>query len=111
MPFFTFNQNNSGGYFDVDTRRGIDYVVIIEADNATQANEKAQQIGIYFDGVGYGRDCGCCGDRWRAARGYDGTDIPQVHSMPMAKYVVSKYPFWGDAYIHHANGTIERVTR
>ena len=30
-----------------------------------EANTKACDIGIYFDGVANGADCECCGDRWR----------------------------------------------
>lgn len=58
MPFYTFRQNNSGGSF-IGTE-----CHIIEADNATQANHKAYQYDIYFDGCASGRDCSCCGDRW-----------------------------------------------
>ena len=59
--FYHFRQNNSGGTFDVDPKRGIDVNVIIEADNYHEANSRAENIGLYFDGQG---DCSCCGDRW-----------------------------------------------
>ena len=36
----------------------------IEAKSAEQANQLAEQHGIYFDGVERGIDCDCCGDRW-----------------------------------------------
>lgn len=60
--FYHYDQNNSGGKFDLDDR--VCNHVIIEAESAAQANCQAQSIGIYFDGVEDGRDCACCGDRW-----------------------------------------------
>ena len=60
--FFHFNQNNSGGFFDIDDN--VRQCVIIEADNADHANDIAREIGIYFNGISRGRDCECCGDRW-----------------------------------------------
>ena len=60
--FYTYDQNNSGGKFIQDDKVGM--YVIIEADSSTEADSKAEEIGIYFDGVDYGRDCSCCGDRW-----------------------------------------------
>ena len=53
--FYTFTQNNSGGCFDADDE--ITHFVIIEADNANLANELAELVGIYFDGVNDGRVC------------------------------------------------------
>ena len=60
--FYEYNQNNSGGSFDVD--KEVCHRVYIEADNKDDAYFIAQSKGIYFDGVSSGRDCGCCGDRW-----------------------------------------------
>src|SRR5215469_18216519 len=60
--FFHFCQNNSGGNFVEDDN--VARYVVIEADNAMDANEIAQRIGIYFDGCRKNIDCNCCGDRW-----------------------------------------------
>lgn len=57
--FFEYTQNNSGGLFS-----GPALNVIVEADSGTQANERAEEVGVYFDGCRSGLDCGCCGDRW-----------------------------------------------
>lgn len=62
--YFEFNQNNSGGSFEVDEKAGIGHSVIIEANNAIHANAIAENIGIYFNGCDSGSDCPCCGDRW-----------------------------------------------
>lgn len=47
--FYTYAQNNSYGVFDVDGN--VKHYVIIEADSAKEADEKAESIGLYFDGV------------------------------------------------------------
>ena len=60
--WFEFDQNNSGGFFECDDK--VCATVWIEADTVHEATAKAQDLGIYFDGVSLGRDCECCGDRW-----------------------------------------------
>lgn len=73
MAWFTFRQNNSGGRFIGATE------VIIEADNAEEANEIAQANGIYFNGCENGQDCNCCGDRWSPVSDYDATKKPSIY--------------------------------
>ena len=70
--WYEFSQNNSGGVFDIDDEKGIGPTVWIETDNAEHANKRALDIGLYFDGVAEGKDCGCCGDRWQEA--YEDSD-------------------------------------
>lgn len=60
--FYSFDQNNSGGYFDVDDK--VCHRIYIEADSEEEAIEKAEYLGCYWDGVESGIDCPCCGDRW-----------------------------------------------
>ena len=69
MPFFEFNQNNSGGSFDVDDN--VCHRVVIEADTAAEATAKAEELGCYWNGVANGMDCSCCGDRWYELWGDD----------------------------------------
>ena len=76
MPFFHYRQNNSGGFFDCDDN--VNKHVIIEATDAAHADNRAQEIGIYFDGVDRNIDCECCGDRWHEAY-YDGDPTPQAY--------------------------------
>lgn len=78
MSFYTFSQNNSGGSFKEPAEW-----VIVEADNAEQANSIAQQNGIYFDGVQKGTDCKCCGDRWYPVCESEKTKIPQIYGEPV----------------------------
>jgi len=73
--FYEFDQNNSGGSFDVDNE--VCHRVVIEATSPEKANEKAQSLGIYFDGCAEGLDCPCCGDRWGECDEYDATSFPK----------------------------------
>jgi hypothetical protein len=78
MPWFHYNQNNTGGGFDFDGGAGITHHVLIEGRDVEHANSRAESIGLYFDGVAEGLDCDCCGDRWCTP--YDaGTDTPKVY--------------------------------
>lgn len=63
--WYMYYQNNPGGRFHEDDYVG--HVVMIEAGSYRSADDIAEQIGIYFDGVNDGRDCSCCGDRWGRA--------------------------------------------
>lgn len=112
LRFFTYDQNNSGGSFQVDDK--VAHTVIIEAASAEEADEKAQSIGIYFDGVEFdddggsiGSDCPCCGDRWYRAYG-EGDELPsiygrepEIHNEAFAKK--------GEPYCHiyYANGIVK----
>lgn len=62
MNLYKFDQNNSGGSFVVDDV--LTHRVIIEALTEKDAISKAEDLGIYFNGVDEGIDCPCCGDRW-----------------------------------------------
>jgi hypothetical protein len=74
--FYTFIKNNSAGSYDIED--GVDECVIIEADTAGEANDRAISVGIYFNGCEDGRDCDCCGDRWDAQDSDDtGTEVPE----------------------------------
>lgn len=60
--WYLFSQNNSHGYFEVDDK--LCAYLFIEANSEDEANEKALNLGCYFNGVETGIDCPCCGDRW-----------------------------------------------
>ena len=86
MPFFDYSQNNSFGRMVENS--SVHSHVIIEAETADKANERAQEIGLYFDGCESGIDCSCCGDRWYR-HVYDdyGEDEPCVYGTPVEKWV------------------------
>ena len=79
MKFYTYNQNNSGGAFTDPAK-----YVIIEADSPEEADERAEEHDLYFNGVDAGIDCKCCGDRWLHTWD-DGTDKPEVYGEPPEK--------------------------
>ena len=101
--FFTFYQNNSNGYYEIDDN--LAEYVIIEAHDYQEANEKAEEIGIYFDGVDIGIDCECCGDRWtRQWDDDDGTNEPTIFGKPIKEYLDDDSKQYR---IHYINGVIE----
>lgn len=77
--FYTFGQNNSGGSFLSDHAVGVSKYVIVEADSSAEANERAESIGLYFDGTDGGPDCPCCGDRWYRVGPNEGEDAPMIY--------------------------------
>jgi len=104
MKFYCFKQNNSGGSFVVDVEKGINATTIIEANNATEANNIAERHGIYFSGVSAGFDCECCGDRWYRVDEYDGEDFPHKYGKPLEFF--NKYYKPKDISIIYYNGRI-----
>lgn len=104
--FVTFTQNNSGGRFDFDEDRGITHHVIIEANTADQASARAHDVGLYFDGVSSGMDCGCCGDRWYEPWSADMDAEPTVYGKPASS--ATGYSIWmpegKEICIHYLDG-------
>lgn len=114
MAFFTYNQNNSGGGFAVDEAAGIAEFVIIEAATANQANGRAVDIGLYFDGVAGGEDCDCCGDRWSGAWSDErGTEVPEVYDKPvLSRDYVNRYRWTSpEGFIHYLDGRVVEFGR
>src|SRR5690242_12193836 len=117
MPFYEFNQNNSGGRFDYDEDSGISHFVVVEAEDTDDANARAERIGLYFDGYG---DCSCCGDRWYEQYAYpysdsdDGTEVPTVYGQDVSSGVYTP-PAGGfgmrwmkgyEGFIHYMDGRV-----
>tara|TARA_R110000782_G_scaffold102791_2_gene190113 strand:- start:2010 stop:2288 length:279 start_codon:yes stop_codon:yes gene_type:complete len=76
---YEYDQNNSGGHFNVmswdgPSDRGGVYLgsyskkltnVYVMAESDEEANDLAERYaGVYFNGCSDGHDCSCCGDRW-----------------------------------------------
>ena len=74
--FYEFSQNNSGGGFDTDD--DLCHRLFIEANDAEQANEIAEGLGVYFNGCDNGQDCSCCGDRWYECDESDSIDLEKT---------------------------------
>lgn len=111
--FYTFKQNNSGGSFDYDELSGISVNVIVEANSPSEANQLAQDIGLYFDGCNTNMDCPCCGDRWYDSAAYDGgDDVPSSYGKPLAlsqdvdTSTSMKWMKGFEIFVHYADGRI-----
>lgn len=109
MPFYEWNQNNSGGHFKVDGC--ISHRVIIEADSYEQAEDKAFDFGIYYNGVENQMDCDCCGDRW-----YSGSELDEgdLQGKTLDEYLQDMADEYGwedpDIIVHYADGTKKTFT-
>ena len=63
MSFYKFYQNNSGGSLD----KNLPHLLFVEADSAHEANGRATDIGVYFNGVEDEMDCSRSGaSKWEA---------------------------------------------
>lgn len=103
--FYTFIQNNSGGKFEID--KAIKHYVVVEADNADEANTFAQYFGIYFNGVEDGYDCPCCGDRWCRVYEFNAEKRPTLYGEEITKYV-EDWPIEHKEYIiYYKNGDVK----
>lgn len=105
--FYEYAQNNSGGLFFSSEKDGIYAYVIIEALNANDANDRALDIGLYFDGCKNGQDCHCCGDRWYMADESSGSDIPSIYGSPVEN--MAKDFFRNNCAIHYLDGTVKVI--
>jgi hypothetical protein len=109
--FYDYRQNNSGGGFDIDHDKGIGHYVIIEATDAADADRRAENIGVYFEGTYEGRDCECCGDRWYNTNG-EGTEEPSLYGDSLDSALKEiKSLLYEDKYlfIHRIAGEIEKI--
>lgn len=103
--FYHYNQNNSGGSFVLDEQRGLTHHVIIEAYSADEADVRAEEIGIYFGGLG---DCPCCGDRWSEQYGDEGNTVPTIYGEPIETYISSHnwMPPGKESVVHYLDGRV-----
>src|SRR5262245_1501119 len=120
MAFHNFRQNNTGGSFDFDSKRGISVNVIIEGDNIDDINAKAERIGLYWDAVESGGEWPCCGDRWSQGYEWDNKHLsafPQVYDINIEENLNSPpdednyvhMTLWIDGpngFIHYADGRV-----
>jgi hypothetical protein len=88
LKFYEISQNNTGGSWVTDDK--LCHRLYIEANSSTEADEIAEGLGCYWNGVDEGQDCPCCGDRWYGSHAVDITS--------MTKEKDSSYPveLWVD---------------
>jgi hypothetical protein len=87
-------------------KNGIGEYVIIEAFSVDDAVERAERIGLYFDGVYKGYDCECCGDRWYVPYG-GGNDEPLIYSKSPEELQSEKWYSVKNIIIHYINGIVK----
>lgn len=100
--FYVYDQNNSGGSYVINDQ--VCEYVIIEAANPDQANQIAEDIGIYFYGVSSGSDCECCGNRWSTASSYSAYTFPSTYGQEHVRDSNT------NAFVYYLNGTVERYS-
>jgi len=106
MKFYTYRQNNSGGYWDLDPEKGIGHYVIIEALDHNDADDRAERIGIEF-----GTGCPCCGDRWDNSYHGDENDSPKIYGEEPVEMFKESYNKDHLIYIHYADGIFVQVVK
>lgn len=77
LQWWEYRQNNTGGSFSYDPQSGISVNVYVQARDPSEADFRAKEIGLYWDGCDSGQDCSCCGDRWYP-QSYYGTPVEDV---------------------------------
>ena len=102
--FYTYNQNNSSGFFVLDDT--VTHHVIVEADSHEDANSRAEGVGLYFDGCRKGFDCSCCGDRWSRQWPDEGDPEPMIYDTPVASFT-EMFAQKGQryAYVYYKDGS------
>ena len=101
--FYNYRQNNSGGSFELND--DVSYNVIIEANSGAEADERAEEIGMYFDGCDKEMDCPCCGDRWYSAQGEEGDATPLLFGKPAEEHEEQwAKPGEGYCHVYYLNG-------
>lgn len=102
--FFTFDQNNSGGYFVENDEHGIAEYVIIESDTAENAFYKLESIGQNVNG--FDAYCPCCGERWsNYLDESDGKNQPEIYGESVES--TSKGMFRKRCFVHYIDGTFK----
>ena len=82
--FYSFDQNNSGGYFDVN--ENVTHRVIIEATSKEHAEALFEPMIEDQSG-----SCPCCGDRW-----YVDADLIDIDTYSKKGYPISVYTHYKD---------------
>ena len=82
--------------------------VIVEANSKEEADNKAESIGLYWNGVDEGHDCKCCGNRWPNCY-IDVNDTPHVWDQDVSTSYTTNY-IWmknkEEVFIHYLDGKV-----
>jgi hypothetical protein len=97
LKFYTFCQNNSGGYFIRNDEFGVDEYIIIEAQSFQEAWYKLEEIGKKVKD--FWEFCPCCGSRWSDYDDEEGTEFPELYGKTISDN-------FENCFIHYYNGKI-----
>lgn len=102
--FYDFRQNNTFGRWVIN--KDVNVLVVIEASSVKQANERAESVGLYFDGISDGIDCSCCGDRWsKEWDGYEGDTVPSQYGKPIENLHPERVKGKDSIVVHFEDGS------
>jgi hypothetical protein len=101
LRWYRYYQNNSFGLNQVEARTGIGKVVWIQAVSPAHADNRAEDIGLYFD-ENFDMDCDCCGTRWSAQDTWYGED--SYEDLPGKTSA-----FYSPAYAHPIEGEFREI--
>ena len=93
---YRYYQNNSGGWCNdmPSIHPSLGFVdedgvnLYVYADTPEQADQAAENVGVYFDGISEGKDCSCCGDRW--TRNYGELDAETIADLRPERLLYKK---------------------
>lgn len=106
--FYTFSQNNSGGYFVRDEQHGVAEYMILEALSPDDAWNRLQAIGERVSD--FWVFCSCCGERWSDSMDEDdATDEPSIYGFPVSEAQSLSSAFRDTAYVHYLDSRIEKI--
>lgn len=102
LKWWTFDQNNSGGYFIQN--EDVDHYVAIQAINVEHAKQRAYDLFAE-----YSEYCSCCGERWHVwVDEQDGHDVPCIYDEPYTELKKSSYRH--NMIMHYVDGSKEKYT-
>ena len=98
--FYTFMQNNSGGYFIQN--EDVDVCLIVEGYSKKDIERRAEKIV-----ENYSEYCPCCGERWNINIFDELDKEPMIYDMPIHEY--NSKCTDEKAIIHYLDGTKDIV--
>ncbi|MED2979537.1 hypothetical protein P4284_23020 [Bacillus swezeyi] len=109
MTFYNYDQNNSGGFFEVNEK--LCHRLFIEAESREEADDIAESLGVYWAGIEKGLDCPCCGDRWYGA---SKVDLEKINEEGWEASVYDSTPYpeaeWNERYGNYPLHTAPKWT-
>jgi hypothetical protein len=115
MEFYLYVQTINASHYRREANK-YDYITIIEARSAADANTKAIELGMWF-GRNEARDCPrteCCHDRWSQVSSGQGTGVPAIQGLTVQAWIrqqeergTCRFNDGEKIIVHYLNGNIE----